>query len=383
MKKILLSLLVVAVLVGGWFFWKHRSAAAAEETAEKPAAKVEVATLKRQEISQTLGAFGVVAAAPSGDQTVAATYECVVRSVTAATGAAVNIGDVLLEIDPSPESKLALESARSASALATKSLAAVQQRYDLKLATNQDLFAAQQADLDARLKVASLEARGAGGDGKIVASVAGIVSKLEVTAGAIVPAGTLLVSVSSSEKFEVKLGVEAADLAQLTEGQPVTLLSAARSEVEAVTSTIRVVGKALDATTGAAEVRVPVPGNAELFLGEHVKASIELQKKEALVAPRSAVLPDDEKQILFTVKDGKAVKHEVKLGITSDDLVEVISKDLHEGDVVVALGNYELEDGMAVQPAEKKAEKDEAAKDEKKPDAKDAPKAEKAPEAKK
>ena len=98
------------------------------------------------------------------------------------------------------------------------------------------------------------------------------------------------------------------------------------------------------------------------------------------------MLPDDEKQILFTVKDGKAVKHEVKTGISSDDLVEVISRELHEGDVVVALGNYELEDGMAIQPAEK-SEKPNEAKDEKKPDekapvAKEAPKAGKAPEAK-
>ena len=100
-----------------------------------------------------------------------------------------------------------------------------------------------------------------------------------------------------------------------------------------------------------------------------------------LVVPRSAVLPDDEKQVLFTVKNGKAVKHEVKTGITNDDFVEVLSHELHEGDLVVSLGNYELEDGMAIQPAEK-AEKPDDAKDEKKPDAKDPPKAGKAPEAK-
>jgi RND family efflux transporter MFP subunit len=193
--------------------------------------------------------------------------------------------------------------------------------------------------------------------------------------------GTLLVSVTGSEHLEVKLGVEAADLEQVTEGETVTLLSIARPEVESVSSTVRVVGKSLDPLTGAAELRVPVPASGELMLGEHVKASIELQKKETLVAPRSAVLPDDEKQILFTVKDGKAVKHEVKTGITSEDLVEVLSQELHEGDLVVALGNYELEDGMAIQPAEK-AEKPDEAKDEKKPDAKAAPKAGQAPEAK-
>jgi membrane fusion protein (multidrug efflux system) len=380
MKKILLSLLVVAVVVGGWFLWKRRGAAE-EEKAEKPAAKVEVVPLKRQVIAQTLEAFGIVAAAPSGEQTVSATYESVVRAVTASAGASVNVGDVLVEIDPSPETKLAFGSARSAIALATKALAATQQRYELKLATNQDLLAAQQVEQDARLKVASLEARGAGGDGKITATIAGIVSKLDVTAGALVPAGTLLVSVTSAEKLEVRLGIEAADLEQVTEGETVTLLSIARPEVESVSSTVRVVGKSLDPLTGAAELRVPVPASGELMLGEHVKASIELQKKETLVAPRIAVLPDDEKQILFTVKDGKAVKHEVKTGITSDDLVEVLSQELHEGDLVVALGNYELEDGMAIQPAEK-AEKPGDAKDENKPGTKEALKAGKAPEAK-
>ena len=380
MKKILLSLLVLAVVAGGWFLWKRRGAAE-EEKAEKPAAKVEVVPLKRQVIAQTLEAFGVVAAAPSGDQTVAATYECVVRAVAVTAGASVNVGDVLLEVDPSPETKLALDSAHSTAALAAKSLAATQQRYELKLATNQDLLTAQQAVQDARLKVASLEARGVGGDGKITASVAGIVSKLDVTAGTLVVPGTLLVSVTGAERLEVKLGVEAADLEQVTEGEPVTLLSTARPEVESVSSTVRVVGKSLDPLTGAAELRVPVPSNGELMLGEHVKASIELQKKETLVVPRSAVLPDDEKQVLFTVKNGKAVKHEVKTGITNDDLVEVLGQELHEGDLVVALGNYELEDGMAIQPAEK-AEKPDDAKDEKKPDAKAPPKAGQAPEAK-
>ena len=81
--------------------------------------------------------------------------------------------------------------------------------------------------------------------------------------------------------------------------------------------------------------------------------TIELAKKTALVAPRTAVLPDDDKQVLFTVKDGKAVRHEVKVGISTDDLVEVSADDLHEGDQVVVLGNYELENGMAIQTAEK------------------------------
>jgi membrane fusion protein (multidrug efflux system) len=72
------------------------------------------------------------------------------------------------------------------------------------------------------------------------------------------------------------------------------------------------------------------------------------------------VLPDGGKHVLFTVKDGKAVKHEVKPGLGTDQLLEVAGGGLQAGDLVVTLGNYELEDGMAVQAPEKEEKKDDA-----------------------
>jgi RND family efflux transporter MFP subunit len=383
MKKILILLLVVSLVAGGWFFFKHRAGPTAEATPEKPAAKVGTAVLKAQEIAQALEAFGVVIAAPSADRMITAPYDCIVRKLNVSPGSAIGAGDVIMELDPSADAKLAFDSARSVLALATKALAATQERYDLKLATSQDLLAAQQTADDAKLKFASLEARGLGGDGNITALAGGVVSRLEIAAGAQVLTGAPLITVAAVSQLEVRLGVEAGELADVAAGQSVELASANRAEAEKVLSNVRAVGGALDPITGAAEVFVPVPGGAPLLLGEHVRASIVQEKKEnALVVPRSAVLPDDDKQIMFTVKDGKAVKHEVKIGITADALVEVTGEGLKEGDVVVTLGNYELEDGMAIQPAEKEEKKD-AAKDEKKPDAKDASKAEKAPEAKK
>jgi membrane fusion protein (multidrug efflux system) len=71
------------------------------------------------------------------------------------------------------------------------------------------------------------------------------------------------------------------------------------------------------------------------------------------VGPRSAVLPMDDKQVLFTVVAGKAVRHEVIVGLETDDELEVSGEGLHPNDVVVTRGNYELENGMAVQSAGK------------------------------
>jgi RND family efflux transporter MFP subunit len=355
MKKTIIAVVVLILVAGGWYWLAHRGASGAEEN-EATVATVETTPLQSREIARTIEAFGVVAAAPSGERVISAPYDCVIRQVFVGTGTAVAAGDVLMEIASSDDARLALDSARSALALATRALAATQQRYDLRLATNQELLAAQQAEQDAKLKAASYEARGLGGPGRIVAPAAGIVSKLELAAGALAPLGTPLVAVADGGKLEARLGVEPANLALIAAGQNVVLVSASRTASAAVSSMVRSVGQGLDSTTGAAEVRVPVPPGAPLLLGEHVKASIEVEKKEnALVAPRSAVLPDGDVNVLFTVTNGKALRHVVTPGITSDDQVEVTGADLRAGDIVVALGNYELTDGMAVQAGGKDA----------------------------
>ncbi len=359
MKKALISLFVAAGLIAAGFWFKsHHAAATGEEEGAKPAAKVETAAIADQPISQTIEVFGTVVASPSGDHVVSAPYDCVVRRIYVSVGAMVAAGDVLLEVDPSPDAKLAADSARSLLALASSALAATQQRYDLKLATSQELLAARQAAEDARLKADSFAARGLGGDGRIIASGAGVVTRLELSAGTLVPTGTALVTVSTGGQLEARLGVEAAAAGAVAAGQAVTLESSNRAEPDKVATTVRSIGAALDPATGAAEARAPIPAGSPLLFGEHVRARIELQKKDhALVVPRNAVLPDDEKHVLFTIKNGKAVRHEVKLGLVTDELLEVIGDGLHAGDVVVTLGNYELEDGMAIQAPEKEDKK--------------------------
>jgi membrane fusion protein (multidrug efflux system) len=312
-------------------------------------------SLRSQSLAQTIEAFGVVESAPASERTTPATYECVVKAIHAVPGSHVAAGEVVMEIAPSPDGKLQLESARTAASLAAQSLAAAQERYDLKLATGQELITARQAERDAREKLASYEARGMNGDGKLRAPVAGVVSKLDLMAGSLVAAGAPLFAVAANSNLEARLSVESGAVSHLARDQNVTLQSTQQDDPDPVTSKVRVVGGVLNATSGAADVRVAVPAAAPFLLGEHIRAVIEVTKKDSvLVVPRSAVLPDeDNKQILFTVKDGKAVRHEVEVGITAGDLVEVAASDLRPGDSVVTLGNYELTDGMSIQSDDK------------------------------
>jgi membrane fusion protein, multidrug efflux system len=68
-----------------------------------------------------------------------------------------------------------------------------------------------------------------------------------------------------------------------------------------------------------------------------------------LVAPRSAVLPnDDGGYSLFTVENGKATEHKVSITGQDDQSTEITGDGLAAGQAVVTVGNLELEDGMSV-----------------------------------
>ena len=73
-----------------------------------------------------------------------------------------------------------------------------------------------------------------------------------------------------------------------------------------------------------------------------------------MLVPRSALLPSDQGYVLFTVKDGHAVKRTVAVDLQNGTDAAVSGEGLHAGDIAVVQGNLELDDGMAVVTEESK-----------------------------
>src|SRR5439155_178907 len=140
------------------------SQATTEEAKEKESAvvSVKVAPLKRKAIGVTVSAYGTITAAPERVLVLSAQFDGVVDKLKVTVGQQVNKGDVLAEVVPAPEMVLAIKEARETAEAAEKDLKLAQQRYDLKLATAQELAAAQSALRSARLKLESLQQRGLG-----------------------------------------------------------------------------------------------------------------------------------------------------------------------------------------------------------------------------
>jgi len=324
--------------------------AAEEET--KPVAEVEVAPVRVGPIAEFVSAYGTVTSQPGEVRIITAAFESQVVRLLVNPGQAVTEGMPLLELEASPETLVALQEAKNAAEAAGRDLKQTQQRFSEHLATNQDLSAAEAAATGAELKRKSLLDRGVGEKQQLKAANAGVVSKIDVQEGQIVPAGTALVEIAAERRVEVKLGVEPGDIAVLKPDQPVHLRPMDGSADQNIDGKVRLIGRRVDPTTRLVDVLVSLPPDANLLLETYVAAQIESTKKvdSALLVPTNAALPDEgEEHKVFTIKDGHAKKHSVKVGLENTNDVQIITDELHEGDEVIVLGNFELEDGMAVE----------------------------------
>lgn len=309
---------------------------------------VEAVKVGRKTIAETVTAYGSVIAQPGKLQTTSVAYEARVSHVLVAPGQPVEKGDPLLAIAASPSTQLQVNQARSAADLARKELKQTQERFDLKLATNQDLNSAERAATQAALQLASLEREGADTAGLLRAPSEGIVANVAVQDGQLVAGGAALVEIIATDEIEAKIGVEPEDLVAVSVGQSVALLPVNQPASREIGGTVRLVTRRINPATRLVDVYVSLPPDSGLMLEGYLRASIARESKDALVVPRSSVLPKDDAWQLFTVRDGRAVAHRVRLGVVSDGEAEVLGDDLEPGDLVVTVGNAELEDGMAV-----------------------------------
>ena len=174
------------------------------------------------------------------------------------------------------------------------------------------------------------------------ADVTSLISKLAVQEGAIVAAGNPLIEMVAQNRLEARLGVEPEDSNKVKPGQKVSLARVNAPGTKSIVGRIRKISRAADPTTRLVQVFTELPSTAKFLLGEYVSGKIPISSAEGLIVPRSAVLPEEDHYILFTVKDGRAREHTVRVDLENDKEVEVIATDLHPGEPVVILGNYDL-----------------------------------------
>ena len=329
------------------------AAAATAGDEPKGTATVTTAVLRTGQVSQTITAYGSVTAEPGAVAVLSVSVECRVRHLRVAGGQSVDAGAAMIEVEPSPDAKLQLIDARNALEGAEKDADNARQRFDLKLATNADVQTAEQSRRAAQAKLDDLVGRGAGEDHRIItADATGVVAKVDVQEGQLVPAGGPLVEVVPRGQIEVRLGVEPADVGLVRAGQPVSLVPAtAADDDEPLDATVRLVTRRVSPDSRLVDVYAAPAEPDRLLLSSFVRGDLTVRTVSGLVVPHDALLPGDDGFSLFTVAGGKAVRHSVKVALQTDKEAVITGDGLREGDAVVIAGNLELDDGTAVNVA--------------------------------
>lgn len=319
----------------------------AEPKKPDPVLEVRSAVARVGAINDEISAYGTIVPAPGAAVTVSRPFETKVAQVMVTAGQRVSAGDALIRLEPSPDTRLRFDEAGRAEESAKRGLEAVKRRFDLGLATSADMVAAQQAHDQAAAENRSLRSRGASSGDTIIAPRSGLVTRVHVQQGALVSAGQPLLELSAEASVEAQIGIELGRAAYVHEGDKVRITAVSRGAVTTADGKVRGIAQAVDPGTRLITVMVTIPTH-EFLLGEFVQASLAGVTHQGLLVPRSAVLPESDAFVLFTIEGNKAKRHVVKVGFESATDVEVLGSDIKAGARVIVLGNYGCSDGELV-----------------------------------
>src|SRR4029077_18662112 len=223
-KKQIIIGAIAAILIVGVIVWiAQRFGIGKEEKKTGQVAQVQVAKLERKTITEKVIVYGSVVAKPGKTHSVSIAFEIRVRHILVAPGQFVQQNDPLIEIELSPGAQVQFQQAKNAAEAARKEVKQTQERFNLKLATNQDLSVAEKTARDAEAQLTALQRAGAGGDNRIHSAISGGIAKVDAQDGQIVPPGGPLVEIVAENEIEVKLGVEPEDLSAAQQGASISI----------------------------------------------------------------------------------------------------------------------------------------------------------------
>jgi RND family efflux transporter MFP subunit len=358
--KWLVAIVVIAAIAYGGFWVGKRTHATPNDstvglgspaTTSEPVATVHVARIRQDQITEELVFYGTVVVRQEKVSFISAPLESRLKRILVTPGQRVRKDDNLFELDLSPAAKLAMEQARINAAGARAALQLARQKFDEKLATNQEMTQATQAADLAEGAVKQLEQMYATAIGLHPSGFDGVVSQIDAQPGQIVVPGAPVVEVVSDDGIEVELGVELEDIRLLPLGNVLKVSAILAEKPKDVAGRIRLTTETIDPQTRLTKIYVSLPPQAGFMLGESVKAVAQIKTPPGLVVSRQAVIPDGEKNIVFLVQGDRAIEKVVRVGVDSGSEIEIFSNELKPGDQVATLGNSQLTDGMRVNVA--------------------------------
>ena len=228
------------------------------------------------------------------------------------------------------------DAAQTAATSAASRVAVAEQSLQSALA-QQDVQAAQIANIDLQLNRA-----------QIVAPVSGLISARNAQIGGIASgAGQPLFTIIRDGALELSADVAEADLPRITAGLPAILTLTASDAT--LNGHVRLVAPTIDTTTRLGNARIAIDANPAVRSGMFAQADILVIARETLAVPVTSVGQSGTDSTVMVVKDSLVTETAVITGIRNLGWIEITS-GLNAGDTIVAKAGAFVSNGDKINP---------------------------------
>ncbi len=325
-KTIVITILVIAA--AAFFIVKKKmQLSPAPVVGEKPVL-VTVTPLREETIRQLQDYLARVE--PFNQARIASRLTAAVEKVLVDEGSRVQPGDLLIELDQK-DLRAKLSSGRAALASARENLSYWQKEYDRDEALFQEGASSEEARDRSKNSLAQARGRVESAEGqinqiqsnlayaRITSPYAGVVSRRYVDPGDLAAPGKPLLLVEDRSSLKLAFSVPQEDAHLLKIDQPVTYYLNGQRRQARITDIFPSLedGKVL-------RVEADINSETELLVGSFIPVQVLVREKNsAVVVPRSALAGPDESRFIFLVEDGHLRRQPVKIGLQTEDTVEV------------------------------------------------------------
>jgi membrane fusion protein (multidrug efflux system) len=353
--RIALTTFIALAVVGaifGYKFYTMKKAAAAMAGMKRPAAAVTTAQAAPQTWRSTLHAVGTVESFQG--VTLRSEIEGRILRIAFQSGAVVNAGDVLVELEAANE-QAQLKSAEAAAKLAAASLTRARELRESNTNTAVELETAEANHAQALAAVENLRATLA--KKRIVAPFAGRVGIRQINLGQFLNKGDTVVTLEAVNPAYVDFALPQQDLPHLQPGLPVRVKIDAFPERD-FEGQLEAINPRVSDTTRNVRLRAIVPNPDELLRpGFFAQVTVQLPvETPVLELPSTAVVYSPYGNSVYVVIEKSAPDGTKQLvveqrfittGSKRGDQVAIV-KGLQPGDHVVTSGQMKLRNGAPV-----------------------------------
>jgi membrane fusion protein (multidrug efflux system) len=179
----------------------------------------------------------------------------------------------------------------------------------------------------------------------IVAPFTGRVGLRNVSEGSFVNASTPIVSLVQVKPVYVEFSIPEKYNQMFRKGLEITFSTDDPNADNSYEAAIYAIEPRVDETTKTIRARAMYNGNKELYPGSFVKVHVNLgTTSNALMVPTQAVIPTLKGQKVFLSRNKEAVEVPVKIGVRTEDLIQV-TEGLSAGDTVITTGLLSVKQG--------------------------------------